>query len=364
MINNLYQNTRKEGGAAPLIILKIIFKLLLKKLKLIILKKPLGLIHPLSMTFFTISFPILLILLTLKNRKIKEFVKNFLNIDIQERKSYFNRDSLKELMLVYGSYFIICQIFFILLINPSSKRRIKRGKLTTLGISDIPKVLFDTISLIIVPRMVYNFIDKNISFNLDENKKLSSQILYYTAILGIIGLNNLWNLTNFIITFILTFIFIIILENNKFTRKLFYKFFGFQFPEKKDIIDYIKVSGFLTIFIYILVSCYSKYVPFYDEFFGSEMHFLEVVIKIFFCVFLPLKFKNLAKGTNYESEMFLLGNLLSIFIPILFQDVIDKFYDGVDFVNEGIDMASEELNNLDMNLSNFEEYGEEEYGDY
>ena len=370
MMNNLYLNEKKEGGepfTAILmtlkITLKIALKILIKKLKIFLLKKPFGLLHPLSMTFFTITVPIILIILSIHNPKIKSLVKTYLNVDILKTNSYFKKESLRELTTVYGSYFILSQIFFVILLNPSSKRKIKRGKITTMGVLDIPRVLFDIFSLIIIPRMASNYVDKNVYFQFDKNKKISAQILYYAAILGIIGLNNIWNYTNLLVSLFFTFITIILLENKKSVKKLFYNLFGFEFPSKQYKKDYMKVCFFIGMFCFTIFSTFSKYIPFYDDLLGSELHILEVIVKILFCIWIPIQFRNMAKNTQYESEMFLLGNLISIFIPILFSDIIGYFYEGVDVVSEGIDMAEEAYEDMDM-----EDFGLEndmmEDGDY
>lgn len=368
MINNLNLNKKKEGGAGPLMpvvmVLKIALKILMKKLKFLLLKKPFGLLHPFSMTFFTITIPILLIILSIHNSKIKSLVKKYLDVDILKTNSYFKKESLRELTTVYGSYFILSQIFFVILLNPSSKRKIKRGKITTMGLLDIPRALFDIFSLIIIPRMASNYIDKNIYFQFDKNKKISAQILYYTAILGIIGFNNIWNYTNLLISLFFTFITIILLENKQSVKKIFYNLFGFEFPSREYKKDYMKVCFFIGIFCFTIFASFSKYIPFYDDLLGSELHILEVIIKILFCVWLPIQMRKIAKDTQYESEMFLLGNLISIFIPILFSDIIDMFYEGVDFVSEGIDMAEEAYEDMDMEDYGFEDDLGLEDGDY
>lgn len=323
--------------------------------QLLLLKKPFGLINPFSLTFFTITIPVILIILSIHNKKIKKLIKEYLNIDIYKVNSYFNKESLRELIVVYSSYFILSQIFFVTILNPS-KRRIMRGKFTSIGLLDIPRTMFDIFSLIIVPRMANNFIEKNVQFQFEKNMKIASQIFYYTAILGIIGLNNIWNYTNLSVASLFTFILIILLENDfnlyfpgfdfkkkkiflnkiKF-KKMFYQLFGYEFPNKKYKLDYVKVCFFLGIFCFILISTYSKYIPFYDDLIGSELHVLEVIAKIFLCIVLPIKLKNLAKGKRYETEMFLFGNLLSIFIPIFFREIIEYFYSGVDMVSDVID---------------------------
>ena len=359
--NNVYLN-KKEGGAGPLMplvmVLKIALKVLIKKLKIFLLKKPFGLLHPLSMTFFTITIPIILIILSIHNSKIKSLVKKYFDVDILKTNSYFKKESLRELTTVYGSYFILSQVFFVILLNPSSKRKIKRGKITTMGLKDIPRALFDIFSLIIIPRMASNYIDKNIYFQFDKNKKISAQILYYTTILGIIGFNNIWNYTNLLVSLFFTFITIILLENKKPVKKLFYNLFGFEFPSREYKKDYMKVCFFIGIFCFTIFVSFSKYIPFYDDLLGSELHILEVIVKILFCVWIPIQFRKISKDTQYESEMFLLGNLISIFIPILFSDIIGYFYEGIDFASEGIDMVEEAYEDMDM-----EDLGLED-GDY
>lgn len=369
MVTKLSLKKKQTGGVVfimPLLqALRVFLQIVIKKL---FIKKPLGLLNPLSATFFTLSIPITLIILTIHNKKIKELTQKYLNIDIYKSKSYFNKESLRELSVVYASYFILSQIFLVILLNPSSKRRIFRGKFTSLSIIDIPRSFFDIFSLIIIPRIASNAIENNIYFQFDKNKKISAQILYYTAILGIIGLNNVWNYPNLIFSFFLTIIIIILIENNfrlfypafNFKKKfhmqkvaykdIFFNLFGFEFPNREYKLDYLKVCFFLSVFVFIMVSTYSKYIPFYNDLIGSELHILEIIIKIYFCIWLPIKFKNIAKGTNYETEMFLLGNLLSLFIPILFREIIGYFYDGIGFISDGIDMAEEAIDNIDLDL--------------
>ena len=351
MMNNLYLNEKKEGGAGPLMpvvmALKVTLKILIKKLKIFLLKKPFGLLHPLSMTFFTITVPIILIILSIHNSKIKSMVKTYLNVDISKTNSYFKKRIFKRINNCLWILFYSKSNFFVILLNPSSKRKIKRGKITTMGFLDIPRVLFDIFSLIIIPRMASNYIDKNVYFQFDKNKKISAQILYYAAILGIIGLNNIWNYTNLLMSLFFTFITIILLEKKKPVKKIFYNLFGFEFPSREYKKDYMKVCFFIGIFCFTIFTSFSKYIPFYDDLLGSELHILEVIIKILFCVWIPIQFRNMAKNTQYESEMFLLGNLISIFIPILFSDIIGYFYEGVDFASEGIDMMEEAYEDME-----------------
>lgn len=347
----------KQIGGEPITVivttLKVILKIILKILKIVLIKKPFGLLHPLSMTFFTITIPIVLIILTIKNKKIGILTKKYLNIDIAKSKSYFKKESLKELVVVYGSYFILSQIFFVVLLNPSSSRKIKRGKFTSMGLIEVPEAVFNIFSLVIIPRLAQNYIEKNMIFQFDRNKKIAAQILYYTAILGIIGLNNIWNYANLLISLFFTFILLILIEKdlslnypsinlkkkNISLEKIKYKqifsnLFGFEFPSRQYMNDYIKICAFLFIFCFVFITTYSKYLPFYEDYFDYELNVLEVIIKILFSIWIPIQFKNFGKGTNYESEMFLLGNLVSIFIPIFFSEIVDGFEEGMDMISD------------------------------
>lgn len=337
-INSSYNKIQK-GGGGPLIILKI--------LKLIFFKKPLiGLLHPLSMTFSTLTVPIIMIILTIHNKQIKDFMNKYLNIDIQKSKSYFNLESLKELKIVYLCYFILSQIIVTTIFTPLGGREIKKGKLLSISLLELPQVLFDIISLIIIPRMAYNFIGNHLTFQFDTNRKMSAQIMYYSVIFAMIGLNNVWNYVNTIVAFIVTLFIVILLDKNLNVyypafdyksirislgkikiKKIFYNLFGFQFPDKKYLSDYMKVCSLLGFFIFTLISTFSKYIPYYYYLLGYELDIIQIIIKILMSVVLPIMFRDMGKNTRYETEIFLLGNLITIFIPLLFQPMIDIIYE-------------------------------------
>ena len=197
----------QKGGNPAAVILKIF--------KIIFFKKPLiGLLNPISMTFSTLTVPITMIILTIHVKKIKEFMSNNFKIDIQKGDSYFSLESLKELKIVYICYFILCQILVSTIFTPMAKRSIKRAKLLSISIIEIPKVLFDIASLIIIPTKAYNFVSNNLTFQIDTNRRMSSQIMYYSVIFAMIGLNNVWNYMNTVISFIITFFIVILLNKN------------------------------------------------------------------------------------------------------------------------------------------------------
>lgn len=340
----MIKNPNQKGGAGPLIIFKIIIKIL----KFIFFKKPLiGLLNPLSMTFSTLTVPIVMIILTIHVKKIKELMSNNFRIDIQKGDSYFSLESFKELKIVYICYFILCQILVATIFTPMYSRRIKRGKILSISIIEIPKVLFDIFSLIIIPTKAYNFISNNLTFQIDTNRQISSQIMYYSVIFAMIGLNNVWNYMNTVVSFIITLLIVILLNKNlniwypAFNYKkmqiyrgkikikeIFYNLFGFQFPDKRrSALDYMKVCFLLGFFIFTLISTFSKYIPYYYDLLGYELDIIQVILKIYISVVIPIKFKNMAKGKKYETEMFLLGNLLTIFVPLLFEPMLDYIYE-------------------------------------
>lgn len=314
------KNDNLKLGGNPAMIIQMIF-----------FKPPTGILNPYSLAFSIFTFPLVFLILSMYLGKYKDFIKKYLSIEI-------GKGSFLEKFIVYICYIIFAQIFVTSVLNPTGNISIIRGKLTPMTLNDVPRAFFNIASLILIPKMASNFVEKYILFNSSDSLKIASQIFYYTCLLGMIGLNDIWNYVNVVVSLIVTFILYLCIEKdltfhfpflnfNEFYmykikyKLIFYNLFGYHFPDKNSE-DYVKIFFIFFMFCFVIISSYSKYIPFYYEILGYQLTVFEVILKILFSVVLPIKFREMGKGKLYETEIFLLGNLLSIFIPILFQNII------------------------------------------
>lgn len=311
--------------------LKVVFNNIIKVVQKMFLHNKIGLLYPKSVAFNILTLPFFLLILTLHNKHVKSYAFTYFGIDIKNNQSLSNKDYQIELLAVYFAYLILTQTFYSVFM--SKKLKVSKGKLTNIKPKDIPLLLFNIMSIIVIPRSVYLFIKDNMYFDDTSNLIISSKIGYYSALITVIGATNVWNIPYLLISAFITAGTIKFNDLNlnlyypviSFKRKLQINFeeinmrimlshiFGIPFP-RSDSSKFNKIALVLFVGVFFFVFSYFRYIPALD-FLIEEKSLYKVVQQTMLFILLPIYISRNYSNKRYTSELIFLSNMVSFIIP-------------------------------------------------
>ena len=327
--------------AIGIVLLKI-SKAIAKLLKIVLFHNKFGIIQPKSITFSMVTLPTLLLLMSIhEKRYFKKIASVVLGIDLPENIDIKNNNHKTELLAVYLSFLIIIQILYVPLVvrSDSLAQSLKRGKLSTLTVSEIPTVLFKILSVIVIPRNIHLFVKNNIYFDDPQYSLIASNLSQTISNIFLVSQTALWNPLSTVISLIASFLTIrmndadvdiiypsftltkgkprVAFERIKF-RSVLKSVAGGIYPDYDNKEDDRLLAGFMFFFWIVTSSAIISKIDAVKDFFDLDESISTTLINLGLLVAVPIFFRNIAKYPSYQSELNTLGSLIGIFVPLMF----------------------------------------------
>lgn len=129
----------------------------------IFISKTFGLLMPLSITFKLLTFPILMTILSIYVKPVREFIDNLMGLKIKKSEfgfmKFFNSSKVRNTIgLLILLWLLLGQLIFAPLLHPGDNFDFKSGKFTTVPISGVPKILLSIVLLMKGPFKMANFL--------------------------------------------------------------------------------------------------------------------------------------------------------------------------------------------------------------
>jgi len=329
----------------------------------IFIGKTIGLIMPFSITFKFLTFPLIFSILSIYVQPIRDFLDKFMGLKIKKSEFGFNKfftsGKTRSLFgLIYLFWIFMAQLFLAPIFSPDANFDLKSGKLTSIPITGIPKILFSTLLLIKGPfkiAKVFSNIGKQLIGNNKNINKLTKIVSIVIGFFMIYLFKRGITPLDMIIILILTIL-------SLFTTifKTFFKLLQIDFPRItfKNIftnkynswigILFIAFWFFFTLLVIRNIPGYEGFNEKVSDFIGGEISFVIILLDFFTYLIFPLLLasylsKSLSKKAKSEEERkqlkrrgFTLGYVFGILLMTMLRNLIpgDKIENGKDMLEE------------------------------
>jgi hypothetical protein len=138
-----------------------------------------GLLMPTSITFKVVTIPLTLTVLSVHLKPFRIMCKSLLCIDLPDKFSWKNPEHIRKAAIAFGIFEMLTQLLIapLLVPLPLSRPNPLMGKLTSLGVTDVPRVAYTLATLLLLPRVVTNFGESFLNIKDTGTSKLSSEIM-------------------------------------------------------------------------------------------------------------------------------------------------------------------------------------------